>query len=201
MRTTAFAAAGLAVAGLAVPALAAPARTACTGAGFTDPAGDVEAAPGVAVPDDHLDLRTVELTPSAKAFRVSFADTKLDLNQKGVWRLTFTSRGTSFFVTAGLGIWANAGSAGTVSGFHAGVVNRTAQAVSGGFDYQRNTITVSVPYAVFGSAIPRGRTVVADVAVQASETFAHAGGAAGTPSEDVAFTDTAYAARLAVSRC
>ncbi|MBV9097737.1 MAG: hypothetical protein JO079_06745 [Frankiaceae bacterium] len=152
------------------------------------------------MPDDQVDLRTVTLTPTAKAFVVTFTDTKLDGNRKGVWRLTFTARHKSLYVTAGLGIWANAGSAAAVSGYHAGVVNGTARSVSGVFDYVHNTIRVWVPYDAFGSALPRGRTVVSDVAVDASETFAHAG-TTGTPSEDVAFTDTADASKLSLTRC
>ena len=200
MRKSALAVALLGAAALGAPAQAAPAHAKCVAAAVTDPAGDVEVTQGVTVPDEHVDLRTVMLDPTAKAFLVTFTDTKLDANRKGVWRLTFTSRHSSLFVTAGLGLWANAGSAQTVSGYHAGVVNRTARTVTGTFDYPRSTITVSVPYAAFGSALPRGRTVLTDIAVTASETFAHAG-TAGTPSQDIALTDTAQATRLALTRC
>jgi len=200
MRKTAFAVTVLGIAALAVPAVASPARASCSGAAVADPAGDVEVASGVAVPDGHVDLRSVALVPTAKAFLVTFTDTKLDANRKGVWRLTFTARHTSLYVTAGLGIWANAGSTGTVSGFHAGVMNRTVNSVTGAFDYPQSTIRVSVPYSAFGSALPHGKTVVTDVAVEASETFAHAG-TTGTPSQDLEFTDTAHAAKLALTRC
>ncbi|MDQ1686406.1 MAG: hypothetical protein QOC82_3143 [Frankiaceae bacterium] len=200
MREAAFAVALLGMAALAVPAEASTAHAKCVGAAVTDPAGDVQVASGVHVPESHVDLRTVALTPTAKAFLVTFTDTKLDSNRKGVWRLTFTSRHTSLYVTAGLGIWSNAGTASTVSGFHAGVVNGAAHSVSGVFDYARNTITVTASYDAFGSAVPRGRTVVTDVAIESSETFAHAG-TTGTPSQSVEFMDTAGAPELTLTRC
>jgi hypothetical protein len=202
MRKIAFAVVilGIAAPALAAPALAAPAPARCTGAAVTDSAGDVEVASGVTVPDDHVDLRTVNLVPTSTAFLVTFTDTKLDANRKGVWRLTFTSRHKSLYVTAGLGIWANAGSTATVSGYHAGVVGQTAHPVTGVFDYPRSTIRVLVPYAAFDSALPHGTTVLTGVTVEASETFAHAG-TAGTPSQNLALTDTAHAAKLALTRC
>jgi hypothetical protein len=200
MRNAAFGIALLGVASLAAPAVASSPRANCSGAAVSDPAGDVQVASGVTVPDGHIDLRSAKLVPTAKAFVVTFTDTKLDANRKGVWRLTFTAQHRSLYVTAGLGIWANAGSSATVSGYHAGVVNGTATSVTGAFDYPRNTITVRVPYSAFGSALPHGRTVATDVAIEASETFAHAGTTA-TPSENVEFTDTADAAKLSLTRC
>jgi hypothetical protein len=191
MRTPVIIALGLAA------LVASPAHAGC--AAVTDPAGDVQVAPGAAVPDGHVDLRTVTFNPTAAGLVVRFTDTRLDNARKGMWHLTFTSRGTQVYVDAGMGAWTNIGDGFGFGGFRAGVVGRTEHGVRGAVDYATSTITVTVPYRAFGKAVRRGAALT-NLAVTVQESFVHEN-LPPVPREDVLLTDTASAERLVLARC
>jgi hypothetical protein len=174
---------------LAAPgaALAVPAP-ACTL--VSDRAGDVVATGGLAVADDHLDLRDTAVRTTRTGLEVTIHDTRLAEQRRGVWRAEFTTRGTRLYVAAGLGVWANVGTTGTTSGFRAGVVGHTARAVGGAFDYSTSTVTVSVPFSAFGTALSSRRASLADVTVSATETFANVS-PDGAPAAQATLADTA----------
>jgi hypothetical protein len=186
------------VAVLATASLSTTSRAGC--ANLADPEGDVAAATVLTVPDRHLDLRAISLRPTSAALVVTFSDTALDASRKGVWRLTFTSRRTSLFVSAGFGVWTNVGGAPTPSsGFRAGVAGKTGRAVAGAIDYAKSTITVTVPYVSFGSALTSRDTAVTDVKVDSEETLANAGVPGLAPR--LSLSDSAGARRIVLTRC
>jgi hypothetical protein len=187
----------LAAAALALTALSVESRAGC--ATVSDPAGDVAIAPRVVVPDQHLDLRALTIRPSGSAVVVTFRTTALSDARKGTWRLTFTSRGATLFVTAGLGAWANVGSVGSPNGFRAGIAGNPGRTVTGAVDYRTSSIVVTVPYATFGGRLTGRDRAIANVAVSAEETVLNVG--AGSLAEQVSLTDDAHAARLAITRC
>jgi hypothetical protein len=150
-----------------------PLRLSAPCAVITDPAGDVEmaGAPQTAghVSDEHLDLRAVDVLYSRSALRVTFRDTRLSRDRRGIWRLTFTSRGKQVFVTAGTGLWVNAGTADATDGYYAGVSGERQTSVRGIADYARSAIVVDVPLSAFGAAAPRPGTSLSRFGVEATE--------------------------------
>jgi hypothetical protein len=101
-----------------------------------------------------------------------------------------TSGGRRAYLLAGRGMWVNAGSVSSPSGFRAGLVGGRDREVTGAFDLAASTVTVTAPYAVFGSALKRTSTV-SSIAVTSRERFVNAGGAGGLPAAAVELSDRA----------
>lgn len=169
---------------------------------LTDPAGDVTAVaagqPAAAVPDEHVDLRSVSLSPGRDVLTVTIRDQRLSPDRLGEWRVTFLSRGRRVFVGAASGVWVNVGTmtmAGT--GFRAGVVGGRTARVDGMVDYTRGEIRIAAPLSAFGASAPRIGTAVSQFAVDATETLVTVGVAPGDTTT-VTLADHASSAKTVV---
>lgn len=152
---------------------------------IADAAGDVRTfgpAPAQTVDDEHVDVRAVEVAQARGALLVTFRGTAMDPFRLGGWRLAFTARGKRVYAIANLGQWNNYGNPYPTYGFYAGVVGGDEVKVTGAFDFEASTATVTVPLAAFGPHAPRKRDRLTSFAFEAREELLFVSPSGGRPA-------------------
>lgn len=201
MSVRTLAALALAVVPVSVPvaARAAPAPKQCVA--ITDDPSDV--GPDGLLPDDHLDIVQVTMRATPATLVLTVRDTLLDSNRRGRWTVEFAVNGTRMYAAGDRGPWEDMSgtrSADGTIGFHAGLVGGPARGITGKFDWAASTLTMTVPYAIFGGAL-RPTSLLRNVQAESRETFLVAAPSGGRETV-VDLSDTGVRRQpLALSTC